>query len=144
MSSDAANLNARLNARLAISQDPAMRERRPSRSYRNVATVYLSPVLPVAEALLTGLPVPARRLEPWYVRELGLVGDVVLDDGLALRVVACGPAISYPPDRVSSRPGRVATSGDTRWPFQPAPDTQIAARSGSLSSVTAVSGKAIR
>lgn len=55
------------------------------------AAIYLCPHLAVAEALMSGVPVPADRLDLPWVRELELSGDVVLDDELALRVNARGP-----------------------------------------------------
>ena len=47
----------------------------------------------VCEALLVGVAVPVRRLHPSLAAELDLdrSGVVVLDHGLALRVVALGP-----------------------------------------------------
>lgn len=57
------------------------------------AAVLLSPTLSICEALVSAVPVPARRLEPAWVRALGLTGDVVLDEALVLRMNACGPVI---------------------------------------------------
>ena len=58
---------------------------------RRAAAVALAPRLEVCEALLVGVPVPALRLDPAWVQALGLVGDVVLDAELALRVSGHGP-----------------------------------------------------
>lgn len=55
------------------------------------AGLVLSPRLEVMEALLAGQPVPARRLDQAWVRSLGLVGDVVLNDALVFRINAHGP-----------------------------------------------------
>ena len=55
------------------------------------AAIYLCPHLAVAETVMCGLPVPADRLDPAWVQDLELSGDVVLDDELALRVNARGP-----------------------------------------------------
>jgi hypothetical protein len=84
---------ALLNARVAVEHDPVRRhdilvERRLA------AAVYLAPRVEVAEALLAGIPVPAERLDPARVRCLALRGSVVLDDALALEVVAAGRRLS--------------------------------------------------
>ena len=52
------------------------------------AAMVLSPELVICEALLAGVPVPTRRLDPAWVAELGLEGDVLLDEVLVLRINA--------------------------------------------------------
>jgi hypothetical protein len=64
-----------------------------ARSYQTWAAVVLAPSLVVCEALLNGVPVPARRLDQAWVRALALSGDVVLDAELVLRVNAHGPLV---------------------------------------------------
>ena len=81
---------ARLNALVAVEHDPVRRAGLVA-DQRLAAAVVLTPRVIVAEALLAGVPVAARRLDPEWVRELNLAGDVLLDHGLALRVVARGP-----------------------------------------------------
>jgi hypothetical protein len=80
---------ARLNA-LVVEADPVRRAEILA-DQRLAAAVELAPRIIVVEALLAGLPVPAQRLDRAWVRELQLDGDVVLDDELALRVLARGP-----------------------------------------------------
>jgi hypothetical protein len=58
---------------------------------RQAAAISLGPRFEVAEALLAGVPVPARRLDPTWADALSLTGDVVLDLELALRVSGHGP-----------------------------------------------------
>jgi len=55
------------------------------------AAVLLAPRIDVAEDLLLGFPVPRSRLNLGWIRALGLVGPVLLDEELALRVVSHGP-----------------------------------------------------
>jgi hypothetical protein len=81
---------ARLNALVAVEADPVRRAEILA-DQRLAAAVELAPRIIVVEALLAGLPVPAQRLDRAWVRELQLDGDVVLDDELALRVLARGP-----------------------------------------------------
>jgi hypothetical protein len=81
---------ARLNARAAVEHDPVRRAEHLA-DLRLAAAICLAPRVIVVEALLAGLDVPAARLVPAWVRELRLAGDIVLDDELALRVVAHGP-----------------------------------------------------
>jgi hypothetical protein len=57
---------------------------------RSAAAVALAPRLEVAEALLAGVAVPARRLDPAWVQALALASDVVLDVELAFRVSGHG------------------------------------------------------
>jgi hypothetical protein len=81
---------ARLNAVEALEDDPVrLHERKLDR--RLAAAVFLAPRVEIAEGLLAGVPMSARRLDPAWVRVLDLVGDIVLDDELALRVNAHGP-----------------------------------------------------
>lgn len=80
---------ARINARLAVELDPVRRADRLA-DLRLAAAIALSPRVEAAECLLFGVNVPARRLDPRWVRVLGLVGGVELTDELALRVVAAG------------------------------------------------------
>jgi hypothetical protein len=84
------SLAARLGALLALELDPVRRRERVL-DLRLAAAVALSPRLEVCEGLLAGVAVPARRLDARLVAELGLGGDVLLDEELALRVVALGP-----------------------------------------------------
>ena len=81
---------ARLNALVAVELDPVRRRERLA-DLRLAAAVALAPRLIVCEGLLAGLPVPAKRLDPRWAKALGLKGDVVLDEELALRVNARGP-----------------------------------------------------
>lgn len=55
------------------------------------AGVQLARSLVTCEALVAGVPVPASRLDARWRKALGLRGDVVLDEALALRVNAHGP-----------------------------------------------------
>jgi hypothetical protein len=80
----------RLSAIVAVEHDPVRRAERLA-DLRLAAAVTLAPRLIVCEALLAGLEIPAARLVPAWVRELHLQGDIVLDDALALAVVARGP-----------------------------------------------------
>jgi hypothetical protein len=89
---------ARLNARAAVECD-AVRRAEHLAGYRLAAAVTLAERVEVAEALLCGVPVPARRLDPAWVRELRLAGDVELDLEAALRVVAHGPIETTTPAR---------------------------------------------
>jgi hypothetical protein len=90
---------ARLNATLAVEFDHVSLERLRWTSLtaerlaeiRLSAAIYLCPRIELAEALLSGVPVPIHRLDPGWVRALNLTTDVVLDDELALRVNAHGP-----------------------------------------------------
>jgi hypothetical protein len=84
------SVDARLSALLAVELDPVRRRERVL-DRRLAAAVLLAPRVEIAEALLAGVAVPARRLDPLLVAELGLRGDVVLVEELALRVVALGP-----------------------------------------------------
>ena len=87
---------SRLSARVAVERDPVRRAEILS-GHRLDAAVVLAERVEVCEALLAGVPVSARRLDPTLVAELQLAGDVVLDDALALAVVARGPlAMSTP------------------------------------------------
>jgi hypothetical protein len=81
---------SRLNARLADEVDPVRRADILA-DRRLAAAVILAPRIIVVEALLAGLRVPAARLDATWVRELHLQGDVLLDDELAVTVVARGP-----------------------------------------------------
>jgi hypothetical protein len=83
---------ARLSALAAVELDPVRRRERML-DLRLAAAVALAPRIEIAEGLLAGGGVPARRLDPRLVAELGLRGDVVLDEELALRVVAAGPLV---------------------------------------------------
>lgn len=82
--------SVRLNAYVAVADDVVLRASRID-DLRLGAAVMLAPRVEVCEALLAGLPVPADRLDPRWVRRLRLSGDIVLDPELALRVVVCGP-----------------------------------------------------
>jgi hypothetical protein len=88
----------RLSALVAVELDPVRRRERVL-DVRLAAAVALAPRVEVAEALLAGVAVPARRLDPRLVAELGLRGDIVLDEELALRVVAAGPIPERAPRR---------------------------------------------
>ena len=88
------------------------RERRARRAdLRLAAAVVLAGRFEVCEALLSGVPVPVRRLHPALADELDLdcSGVVVLDHALALRVVALGRSLSAttrkdaPDDRARAR-----------------------------------------
>jgi hypothetical protein len=87
-----------LAARAAVELDPVRRAELLA-GYRLAAAVCLAPRVIVCEALLAGLAVPAARLVPAWVRELRLDGDIVLDDQLALAVVARGPIETTTPAR---------------------------------------------
>ncbi len=78
---------ARWNARIAAELDPVRRAERLG-ELRLAAGIALAPTYVLAEALLSGVPVPAERLDEHLVRELGLEGDVHLDDHVAIAVVA--------------------------------------------------------
>jgi hypothetical protein len=90
---------ATLNASLAVEFDFVRLERlhwntlsaERLAEIRLSAALYLCSRLDAAEALLSGVEVPAHRLDPAWVRKFELSGDVVLDDELALRVNARGP-----------------------------------------------------
>lgn len=71
---------------------------------RLAAGVLLPDRVEVAEALLSGVVVPARRLDPRWAEALSLDGDVVLDEGLAFRVAGHGPL----PETTKPRQGRAA------------------------------------
>jgi hypothetical protein len=81
---------ARLNALYAIEHDPVRRHERLL-DLRLFAAVLLAPRVDIAEALLLGAAVPAKRLDRRLVSALELAGDVVLDEELAMRVNARGP-----------------------------------------------------
>lgn len=81
----------RLNALRAVELDPVRRHVRIG-ELRVAAAFLLADRVEVCEALLAGVPVPARRLDPAWARELSLEGDIVLDEELALRVSAHGVA----------------------------------------------------
>jgi hypothetical protein len=83
-------VNVRLSALEAVELDAVRRHERVG-AVRLAAAVLLAPRVEVAEALLGGVSVPAERLDPDWRRRLRLVGDVVLDESLALKVIACGP-----------------------------------------------------
>jgi hypothetical protein len=85
----------RLNARAAVEHDPVRRAELLA-GYRLAAAVTLAERVEVCEALLCGVLVPGRRLDPALAAELRLVGDIVLDDELALRVAARGPIGAKP------------------------------------------------
>jgi hypothetical protein len=55
--------------------------------------VVLSPRLEICEALVSGIPVPARRLDFAWVQALDLANDIVLNKELALRVAGHGPLL---------------------------------------------------
>lgn len=78
------------NARLAVEWDPVRLGPRLA-NLRLTAAISLAPRIIVCEALLAGVPVPAYRLDRSWLKALHLQGDVVLDEELALRVVAHGP-----------------------------------------------------
>jgi hypothetical protein len=80
----------RFNALLAVELDPVRRLERMN-DLRLAAAVAIADRVEVAEALLGGVPVPSWRLDGAWAEALQLAGDVVLDDELALRVVAHGP-----------------------------------------------------
>lgn len=84
------DLETRWNAIVAVEDDPVRRWERQI-DLRLGAAVMLAPTLIVAEALLTGVSVPAHRLNPETVQALHLEGDITLTDQLALLVVAYGP-----------------------------------------------------
>lgn len=83
-------MSAGVNALLAVELDPVRRRERLG-DLRLAAAVRLAPSLVVCEALLGGVGVPARSLDPAWVKALDLAGDVLLDEELALRVNAHGP-----------------------------------------------------
>ena len=85
-----ADTAARLNAIVAVEHD-LVRRAELIAGYRLAAAVVLSERVEVAEALLAGVPVPAKRLHPALAAELELAGKVELDYELALRVIARGP-----------------------------------------------------
>jgi hypothetical protein len=78
------------NARLAVEFDPIRRADHVA-GLRLAAAVTLATRVEVCEALLAGVCVPAKRLDPAWVHTLDLAGDVVLDEELALRVNVHGP-----------------------------------------------------
>lgn len=84
-------MNARLDAIAAVELDPVRRHERVL-DVRLAAALVLCPRVEIAEVLLLGAAVPAPRLDEPLVSELDLSGDVVLDEELAYRVVARGPA----------------------------------------------------
>ena len=55
------------------------------------AALVLSPRVEVCEALLAGVPVPARRLDATWRVALRLNGPVVLDEALVLQANGHGP-----------------------------------------------------
>jgi hypothetical protein len=79
-----------LNALVAVEDDPVRRHDLLG-NRRLGAAVTIAPRIEVAEALLAGLSVSASRLDPRWVTALRLPDEVVLDDELALHVVAHGP-----------------------------------------------------
>jgi len=81
----------RMNALLAVECDPVrLHDRLLDR--RLAGAVFLAPRVEVCEALVAGIPVPARRLDPAWVKALDLDdGNVVLDVELALQVIGYGP-----------------------------------------------------
>lgn len=86
----ARNAEARRNAAIAVEVDPVRRADHLA-DLRLAAAVMLAPCVIACEALLAGIPAPADRLDRAWVRVLHLQGDVVLEEELALRVVAHGP-----------------------------------------------------
>lgn len=80
----------RRNAAIAVDHDPVRRADHLA-DVRLAAAVILAPRVQVAEALLAGVAVPAQRLAPEWVAALRLDGDVLLDEALALAVMARGP-----------------------------------------------------
>ncbi|MDQ3671479.1 MAG: hypothetical protein M3364_03445 [Actinomycetota bacterium] len=83
---------ARVSARAAVELDPIRRRERVA-DLRLAAAVRLAPSVTVAEALLVGVAVPGARLDPAWRTALRLDpgNDIVLDETLAMRVVAHGP-----------------------------------------------------
>ncbi len=87
MSGGELNTWARLNAARAVEWDPVRRWERLG-ELRLAAAVALCVRYADCEALLAGASVPASRLDPGLVRQLGLEGAVVLDERLAFEVAA--------------------------------------------------------
>lgn len=86
----------RLERRRALPESARADEARAEReahlaSLRLWAAVVLSPDIVACEALLAGVLVPVRRVDPAWVEALGLEGDVELDERLVLRIAAHGP-----------------------------------------------------
>ena len=85
---------ARLNGLLAVELD-VVRRRERAADHRLAAGVLLALSLVVAEALLAGVGVPAACLDVEWTAALGLEGTVVLDEALALAVLAAAPLVSH-------------------------------------------------
>lgn len=77
------------SASRAVELDP-VRLRERWNDIRLDAAVRIAPTVYVAEVLIAGVPVPAVRLDPRYVRVLALTGLTTLDLVLAHRIVALG------------------------------------------------------
>ena len=82
---------ARLSALAAVELDPIRRRERVA-DLRLAAAVLLSTHVSVVEALLVGVAVPAVQIYPAWRSALRLAQgkDVVLDETLAMRVIARG------------------------------------------------------
>jgi hypothetical protein len=81
---------ARLNALLAVELDPVRRHEHVA-DLRLTAAVLLAPRVAVAEALLEGVAIPGCCIDVAWRTTLGLGNQVVLDEPLALAVVAAAP-----------------------------------------------------